>query len=40
VTSYISFSINITDLKLIILYRIHKTGNSNAVKEKGGVGEE
>jgi hypothetical protein len=35
VTIYISFSINITDLKSVILYRAYKTGKNNCKKEGG-----
>jgi hypothetical protein len=37
VTTYISFSINITDLKSIILYSVYKTGK-NKCKKKGREG--
>lgn len=36
VTTHISFSINITDLKLIILYRVYKTGKHKCRKRGGG----
>jgi hypothetical protein len=35
VTTYISFSINITDLKSVILYWVYKTGK-NKCKKRGG----
>ena len=34
VTTYISFSINITDLKSFILYRVYKTGKYKCKKKK------
>jgi len=37
VTTYISFSINITDLKSVILCRVYKTGK-NKCKKKGEGG--
>jgi len=36
VTTYISFSINISDLKLIIPYRVYKTGKHKCRKRGGG----
>ena len=36
VIAYISFSISITDLKLIILYRVYKTGKHKCRKRGGG----
>jgi hypothetical protein len=36
VTTYISFSFNIIDLKLIILYRVYKTGKHKCRKRGEG----
>jgi hypothetical protein len=35
-TNYTCFSVNITDLKLIILYRVYKTGKHKCRKRGGG----
>jgi len=40
VTTYIPFSINITDLKSVILYRAYKTGKNNCKKRGREEGKE